>query len=133
MWTVGACLTGCHLDQEREGVMSARGPTGFPVQVDPSGALLVRGELDQSTVPELERTIAKVMAPGRALVLNVARLTFLASAGIRCIVKAWMGSGQRVVLQNAPNSIRRVLWLVDGRSDPEAWAFEWAGSKRSDA
>ena len=66
------------------------------------------------------------------MVLNVARLTFLASAGIRCIVKA-IGSGQRVVLQDAPNSIRRVLWLVDGRSEPEAWAFEWVGSKRSDA
>jgi hypothetical protein len=72
------------------------------------------------------------MAPGRALVLNVARLTFLASAGIRCIVKAWMDSGQRVVLQNAPNSIRRVLWLVDGRPEPEAWVFVWAGSNRSD-
>ena len=49
------------------------------------------------------------MAPRRALVLNLARLTFLASAGIRCIVNAWMGSGRRVILQNAPNSIRRVL------------------------
>ena len=112
--------------------MPARDPVGLSVRIDPSGTLLLRGELDQSTVPELERRIAKVMAPGRALVLNVARLTFLASAGIRCIVKAWMDSGQRVVLQNAPNSIRRVLWLVDGRPEPEAWVFVWAGSNRSD-
>ena len=110
-----------------------KAPSMFGVEIDPSGSLVLRGELDQSTVPELEKTIASVTASGRALVLNVARLTFLASAGIRCIVKAWRGSGQRVVLQNAPNSIRRVLWLVDGRSEPEAWAFEWVGSKRSDA
>ena len=111
--------------------MSARAPTGFSVRVDPSRTLLLRGELDQSTVPELERKVAKVMRPGRTLVLNVARLTFLASAGIRCIVKAWMDSGQRVVLQDASNSIRRVLWLVDGRPEPEAWVFEWVGSRRS--
>jgi len=111
--------------------MSARASSGFSVLVDPSRTLLLRGELDQSTVPELERKIAKVMAPGRTLVLNVARLTFLASAGIRCIVKAWRDSGQRVVLQDAPNSIRRVLWLVDGMPEPEAWVFEWVGSRRS--
>ena len=110
--------------------MSARAPIDFSVQVEPSGTLLLRGELDQSTVPELEREIANV-APGRALVLNVARLTFLASAGIRCIVQASKGGGQRVVLQDAPNSIRRVLWLVDGRPEPEAWVFEWVGSMRS--
>jgi len=108
-----------------------KAPSVFGVEIDPAGSLVVRGELDQSTVPELERKIAKVMAPGRALVLNVARLTFLASAGIRCIVKAWMDSGQRVVLQDASNSIRRVLWLVDGRPEPEAWVFEWVGSRRS--
>jgi len=111
--------------------MSARAPTGFSVHVDTSRTLLLRGELDQSTVPELERKIAKVMAPGRTLVLNMARLTFLASAGIRCIVKASMDSGQRVVLQDASNSIRRVLWLVDGMPEPEAWVFEWVGSRRS--
>jgi len=108
-----------------------KAPSVFGVEIDPAGSLVVRGELDQSTVPELERKIAKVMAPGRALVLNVARLTFLASAGIRCIVNAWMDSGQRVVLQDASNSIRRVLWLVDGRPEPEAWVFEWVGSRRA--
>lgn len=112
--------------------MSARGPTRFSVLAEPSGTLVLRGELDRSSVPQLERKIARVMAPGRTLVLNVARLTFLASAGIRCIVNAWMDSGQRVVLQDAPNSIRRVLWLVDGMPEPEAWVFEWVGSGRSD-
>ena len=111
--------------------MPARGHAGFSVQVDSSRTLLLRGELDRSTVPELEREIARVTGPGRVLVLNVARLTFLATAGIRCIVKAWTDSGQRVVLQDASNSIRRVLWLVDGRPEPEAWVFEWVGSRRS--
>ena len=43
--------------------MSARASSGFSVLVDPSRTLLLRGELDQSTVPELERKIAKVMEP----------------------------------------------------------------------
>ena len=38
----------------------------------PVRSLVLRGELDQSTVPDLERNIARVMAPRRALVLNLA-------------------------------------------------------------
>jgi anti-anti-sigma factor len=113
--------------------MPPNDPSGFTVQVDPSGALLLRGELDASTVPSLETKITKLVAPGRALILDLTRLTFLASAGIRCFVRTWKTSGQRVVLRDAPNSIRRVLWLVDGRPEPEAWVLQCTGASRARA
>jgi anti-anti-sigma factor len=118
--------------QRRRGDAMPKAPSTFNVEIDRSDILILRGELDQATVSDLETKISKLLAPGRALVLDLARLTFLATAGINCFVNAWKASGERVVLRDAPNSIRRVLWLTDGRPEPEAWVFECTGSKRSE-
>ena len=40
--------------------MSAMGPSGFYVQVGPSGTLLLRGDLDLNTVQDLQDKIDKI-------------------------------------------------------------------------
>lgn len=107
-------------------------PRTFNVEVDQSETLILEGELDHGTAPYLEAKISRLQSPGRPLVFDLTRLTFLSSAGISCLVRAWKTTGERVVLRDAPNSVRPVLWLVDGRPEPEAWVFECTGSKRSD-
>jgi hypothetical protein len=52
--------------------MSARGP-GFYVLLGPSGTLLLRGELDMDTVQDLHDKIAKIVAPGTPIILDLAR------------------------------------------------------------
>src|SRR5262245_26849096 len=102
--------------------MFPQGPTGFYVQVTGPGRLLLRGELDMSTVRDLEEKIDEILVPGRPLTLDLAQLRFLDSTGIQCIVRAGARTGLPVVLRNARESVRRTLDYLDPRS--RAWVFE---------
>ena len=107
--------------------MSARAPTGFSVHVDTSRTLLLRGELDQSTVPELERKIAKVMAPGRTLVLNMARLTFLASAGSAVLSKRrWTAANGSSFRMHPTQSAAFYGWWTGCRNQKPGCSSGWA-------
>src|SRR5262245_16838317 len=68
--------------------MPPKGPTGFYVQVTSSRSLLLRGELDMSTAPDLQEKIDEILVPGRPIFLDLAQLTFLDSTGILCFVRA---------------------------------------------
>ena len=105
--------------------MSARGPTGFGVQVGPSGTLLLRGELDLATVQDLQDWIEEVLVPGKPVIFDLAQLTFLDSNAIHCFSKTWYVSGHPVVLLNATPTVRRILDL--GVRQPEAWVFDGEG------
>jgi len=97
----------------------------FHAHVGPGGALFLRGELDMATVQDLQDGIDEVIVPGRAIVFDMARLTFLGSSGITCIIRTCRATGHPVVLRNAPPRVRRVLDLVD--PPPQrlaAWVFE---------
>ena len=96
----------------------------FQVSVAPDGALVLRGELDMATVQDLQDTIDQVIVPGRAIVFDMAQLTFMDSTAINCMVRICMETGHPVVLRDASPAVRRLLDLLDGRDPPRAWVFE---------
>jgi anti-anti-sigma factor len=108
--------------------MSARASTGFHVQlVGPSGTLLLRGELDLSTVQDLQDQIDAIMVPGQPVVLDLAQCSFLDSSAIHCFIRTASASGHPVVLLNTTPTVRRILDL--GIPEPVAWVFD--GEDRS--
>jgi anti-anti-sigma factor len=106
--------------------MPANGPTGFFVLLQPSGALLLRGELDLATVQDLEDAIDEIMVPGQPIILDLAQLTFLETSAIHCLIRTGARSGHAVVLRNASAGVRRILDRADGQS--HAWTFDQDGS-----
>jgi anti-anti-sigma factor len=106
--------------------MLANGPTGFFVLLQPSGVLLLRGELDLATVQDLQDSIDEILVPGQPVILDLAQLTFLATAAIPCLIRTWDASGHPVLLRNSSAAVRRFLALADGQS--HAWTFDQDGS-----
>jgi anti-anti-sigma factor len=104
--------------------MSVRGPGAFDVNVDDSGALVLRGQLDVATIQDLQDKIDDVRVPGVAIVLDMAQLLFLDSSAIHCFIKTCQVTGRRVVLRNATPAVRRVLELADAKAEPDSWMFD---------
>jgi anti-anti-sigma factor len=81
----------------------------------------VRGELDLSTAPELERPLEDAVSAGDASVLiDLSECEFIDSTGIALIVRAWQrldaaadgeGSG-RVVICSYNDQVRRILEIT---------------------
>jgi anti-anti-sigma factor len=105
--------------------MSARGPSGFYVQLGPSRTLLLRGELDIDTVQDLQDKIDKILAPGTPIILDLAQVSFLDSGAIHCFLKTWHATGHPVVLLNTSPAARRILDLAT--LEAEAWVFDGEG------
>jgi anti-sigma B factor antagonist len=95
----------------------------FSVEVDRSGKVILKGELDLATVPALEDAIAHLTSPGCSVILDLTGLTFMDGSGVRCLIKTWKTSGQRVVLLNPSRAVRRLLELIESRSE-EAWLIQ---------
>lgn len=89
----------------------------FTVAVERSDGVarvLLTGELDLATVPELE---AGLPAPssGETLVLDLRKLAFIDSAGIRVLIRLDLDSRERswtLIVVRARPSVQRVLDLV---------------------
>jgi anti-anti-sigma factor len=111
--------------------MSAIGPSGFYVQVGPSGTLLLRGDLDLNTVTDLQDKIDKIIAPGTPVILDLAQVSFLDSSAIHCFLKTWHASGHPVVLLNTSPTARRILDIAT--LEAEAWVFDGDGSSSTTA
>jgi anti-anti-sigma factor len=107
------------------GAMSLKVPSHFDVEVTPAGSFLLRGELDMATVQDLQDKVDGIMVPGKAVVLDLAQLTFLDTSAIHFFVRAEAESGHPVVLMNASRTVRRVLDLA--RVDSQAWVFDGYG------
>src|SRR3712207_6490037 len=81
---------------------------------DGRAIIVVRGEIDLLTAPELASCIDDVlstMTPD-VLVLDMAAVDFLDSAGVRVIIGAFRGLGEqreRLVVEHANTQLRRVL------------------------
>jgi anti-anti-sigma factor len=105
--------------------MSPEGPTGFYVQVSPGGSLLLRGELDMTTVQDLQDKIDEILVRGTPIVVDLAQLRFLDSSAIHSFVRACEQSGHPVVLDNASSTVRRILDVVG--PEPEAWVYDGQG------
>ncbi|MGZ4109561.1 MAG: STAS domain-containing protein [Actinomycetota bacterium] len=80
----------------------------------------VSGDLDLSTAPELDRSLTGVQANGRPVVLDLRRVSFMYSSGLRVILAAdarARSAGTRLVLVEGPPGVQRVfqLTLLDRR------------------
>jgi anti-sigma B factor antagonist len=98
----------------------------MPLEVRVDGAddgvatVAVAGDLDLSTAPELERTLARIQGEGRAVLLDMRGLSFMDSSGLRVILAAdarARSNGTRLMLVAGPPGVQRVfeLTLLDRR------------------
>lgn len=81
----------------------------------------VRGELDMSTAPELERGLEEALAePGASILIDLSECEFIDSTGIALIVHTWQrldreggGGGEgRLVLCGVNHQVRRLLQIT---------------------
>jgi len=97
--------------------MSASG--GFTVEdvgADGQHRLLLAGELDIASAPILEATIAGLCENGRsAIVLDVRKVTFMDSTGLRAVLaadKLCRGRGHALSLAGANGAVQRLFDLT---------------------
>jgi anti-sigma B factor antagonist len=78
--------------------------------------VLLRGELDLSTVSKVQDALDRVeQSSPPTVVLDLSKLTFLDSTGLRCLVTAderARQAGRRVVLVRGPESVQRVFTIT---------------------
>jgi anti-anti-sigma factor len=97
----------------------------FSLSVAPDGASVPTGTLDLSTIQELRELVDEVMAPGRAIVLDLAQLTFMDSSVIHWLVEVCDATGHPVFLRNASPVVRRILDIATTvHFDGDAWVFD---------
>jgi anti-sigma B factor antagonist len=74
------------------------------------------GELDLSSVAKVQEELRRVEAASPAtLVVDLSKLTFLDSTGLRCIVTAderARDEGRRVVIVRGPDAVQRVFAIT---------------------
>ena len=76
----------------------------------------LKGELDLSTTGKLQEELQRVEAdPPATLVLDLSKLVFLDSTGLRCLVTAderAREQGRRVVIVRGPDQVQRVFSIT---------------------
>jgi anti-anti-sigma factor len=74
------------------------------------------GELDLSTVAKVQEELRRIEAASPpTLVVDLSKLSFLDSTGLRCIVTAderARGEGRRVVIVRGPDPVQRVFAIT---------------------
>jgi anti-anti-sigma factor len=81
--------------------------------VDGTSSVVLDGELDLATVPVAEQAINDVDKGVETLVLDLRRLSFLDSSGLRFILATEEASGsRRVVIIRGPAQVDRVFELT---------------------
>jgi anti-sigma B factor antagonist len=78
--------------------------------------LALVGELDLSTVAKVQEELRRVEASSPAtVVVDLSKLTFLDSTGLRCIVTAderAREAGRRMVIVRGPDAVQRVFAIT---------------------
>jgi anti-sigma B factor antagonist len=76
----------------------------------------LRGELDLSTVGKVDDELQSVEGAGpKVVVLDLSKLTFLDSTGLRCVVRAderARGESRRLVVVRGPEAVQRVFEIT---------------------
>ncbi|MEU7751304.1 STAS domain-containing protein [Micromonospora sp. NPDC049101] len=88
--------------------------TRMIVEADVATLVLV-GEADAESAPDLHRLVTDATrSPLRQLTLDVTGLTYLSSAGLRCLVYAHqrLGRGVRIVLVGANDEVAETIRLT---------------------
>ena len=74
------------------------------------------GELDLSSVAKVQEELRRIEADAPAtLVLDLSKLSFLDSTGLRCIVTAderARAEGRRIVIVRGPDAVQRVFAIT---------------------
>ena len=85
-------------------------------QVQSTTVLHVAGAVDSNTAPELQEALLRATeAPAGAVELDLAKVSFLSSAGLRVLLmaaKALQKRGERLRLINVPLPIQNILNLT---------------------
>jgi anti-sigma B factor antagonist len=85
-------------------------------QVQSTFILRVAGAVDSNTAPELQEALLRATAASiGAVELDLAKVSFMSSAGLRALLmaaKALQKRGERLSLANVPPQIRNVLNLT---------------------
>jgi len=71
------------------------------------------GELDVYTAPQLAEALARLTDSHRALILEVAELTFVDSTGLKVLTDLQRQEPQRFMLSGECTALERVLELAD--------------------
>jgi anti-anti-sigma factor len=78
--------------------------------------LALVGELDLSTVAKVQEELRRIEASSPAtVVVDLSKLTFLDSTGLRCIVTAderAREAGRRMVIVRGPDAVQRVFAIT---------------------
>ena len=78
--------------------------------------MLLAGELDLDTVPELEEQLAALDETQRTrVVIDLGGITFMDSAGLKAILRAYesgQSRGHTLVLRHGPRQVRRLIELT---------------------
>lgn len=80
--------------------------------------LIPEGRLDTVTAPQLEAELEKILPDAKALVLDMEKLEYISSAGLRVILKTQkaLQAGGGLKLTNVSESVREVFDIT-GFSD----------------
>ena len=90
----------------------------FSVQTETKGSVAVvtvNGRIDSETATKLDSELVKITGGNSKLVLNLAGVAYMSSAGIRAIVKAGQKVGKHggaIRLAAVPELVNSVLYTV---------------------
>jgi anti-anti-sigma factor len=73
-------------------------PTGFSISIsdrDGRAVVVIRGELDLATAPELDAAIQERLDRGQDVVVDLRELQFMDSTGLRVLVRAHARAGEQ--------------------------------------
>jgi anti-anti-sigma factor len=83
--------------------------------LDGDRLLILQGELDIATAPELAATLARLRAYRHTVVLDLEGVTFMDSTGLTTLMDAWLEAqrdGGELSVRAASPAVRRVIQLA---------------------
>jgi anti-sigma B factor antagonist len=99
-------------------------PTGFSISTSERGGravVLIRGELDLATAPELEKVVVERLDAGDEVVVDLRELDFMDSTGLRVLVHAHARAGNerrfQIVRPPAGGPIAKILAIAGVESE----------------
>jgi anti-anti-sigma factor len=95
-------------------------PTGFSISIsdrDGRAVVVIRGELDLATAPDLDAALQELAEAGKDVVVDLRELAFMDSTGLRVIVaahaRAEAGDHSFVIVRPTPGApIERILAIA---------------------
>jgi anti-anti-sigma factor len=94
-------------------------PTGFSISTsehDGRSVVVVHGELDLATAPDLEKVINERLDAGDAVIVDLRVLQFMDSTGLRVLVRAHARAGEQgrfsIVRPPAGGPIAKILAIA---------------------